>query len=144
MTDERTFAQCWAEYRASKLTLFWSCVACGVLTIVVGFTWGGWVTGGTAKVRAENAAEQARADLAATMCVERFLGASDVGAQLAALKEQSVWLRGDFIKKGGWARPPGIKEPVPDAASICAQRLAEAKLPEPAAGGDSPGATKVQ
>jgi hypothetical protein len=144
MTEKRTLGQRWADYRASKATLFWSCVACVVATIIVGFTWGGWVTGGTAKVRAENAAGQARADLAATMCVERFLGASDAGAQLAALKEQSLWLRGDFIKKGGWARPPGVKEPVPDAASICAQRLAEAKLPQQAAGGSSPAATTVQ
>ena len=46
-------------YRATKATLFWSCAACIVATVVVGFTWGGWVTGGTARSMAQNAAESA-------------------------------------------------------------------------------------
>jgi acetyl-CoA acetyltransferase len=109
--------------------MFWSCVGCIVLTMIVGFAWGRWVTGGTATRMAADAAKQARAELVAAVCVERFLGASDAPAQLAALKEESNWTRDDFIDKGGWTKLPGLDKTVPQAAGLCAERLADASLP---------------
>lgn len=144
MAAERTLGERWREYRPSKATLFWSCVACVVLTIMVGFAWGGWVTGGTATRMAENAATDARAELVATVCVERFLDASDVRAQLAALKEKSSWQQDDFINEGGWIKLPGIKEAVPEAAQVCAERLADATLPPEEQATDDSSATTVQ
>ena len=47
----------WGDYRPSKATWFWSCVACVVATMVIGFTWGGWVTGGTADEQTAQARE---------------------------------------------------------------------------------------
>jgi hypothetical protein len=38
----------WGSYRPAKSMLFWACVACTIATMVIGFNWGGWVTGGTA------------------------------------------------------------------------------------------------
>jgi hypothetical protein len=38
----------WGSYRPAKPMLFWACVACTIATMVIGFNWGGWVTGGTA------------------------------------------------------------------------------------------------
>jgi hypothetical protein len=102
---------------------FWSIVGAVIATIVVGFTWGGWVTSGSAASRAANAAQQARAQLAATVCVNRFLAASDASTQLARLKETNTWQRDDFIDKGGWTTLRGMKSPVEDAAGICADKL---------------------
>jgi hypothetical protein len=126
MAEERTRGQRWQEYRPSKATWFWSCVGIAILTMIIGFGWGGWVTGGTAEKMAEDAATNARATLVASVCVERFQAASDVQAQLAALEKESTWQRDDFIKKGGWAKLDGVSEPVPDAANLCAERLMEA------------------
>jgi hypothetical protein len=121
--------QRWQAYRPSKAALFWSCVGCVVVALIIGFTWGGWVTGGTATKMAERSAREARADLAATICVDRFLEASDARAQLASLKETSSWQRDDFIEKGGWVALPGLDQPVTSAAAVCAERLAAMDLP---------------
>jgi hypothetical protein len=108
---------------------FWSCVACVVLTMLIGFTWGGWVTGGTAEGRVASASEDARAELAAQICVHRFLEADDAKAQLAAFKEKDFWNRDGFVEDGGWVTFAGMKEPVDGAAELCAEQLADAELP---------------
>jgi len=117
----------WRAYTVSKTALIWSCAGCVVATLVFGFTWGGWVTGSTANRMAQFAAEEARIELAAAICVDRFLKGPDSQAKYAALKSTSYWSRGDFIEDGGWAALPGLKEPVEGAASECAERLMETK-----------------
>lgn len=42
------FGQRLREARPAKTILFWSWVAAAVATMIVGFTWGGWVMGSTA------------------------------------------------------------------------------------------------
>ncbi|MBX6324016.1 MAG: hypothetical protein IRY94_19535, partial [Rhodospirillaceae bacterium] len=59
MPEERTKGG-WKAWRPSKGLWFWSCVGASALTMIVGFGWGGWVTGGTASKMATDAAEQAR------------------------------------------------------------------------------------
>jgi hypothetical protein len=123
----------WGErvkrYRLSKTLFFWSCVACAIATIVVGFKWGGWVTGGGAAEMASQAADKARAEMAAAICISRFEKAPDATAQLAALGKAKDWERGSFIEKGGWVTIPGTKKPVSGAADLCAKNLVAAKLP---------------
>src|SRR3546814_571943 len=119
--------------------LLCSCVVCFVLTMLLGFTWGGWVTGGTAKEMTESAVEDTRAELAAAVCVDRFLKASDVGARLASLREIDSWNRSSFMEKEGWVTLRGTEDPVPEAGDLCAEQLMEAKLSplQDAAPGDS-------
>lgn len=124
MADGSSLKQQWQDFRPSKTMLFWSCVGCVILTMIVGFTWGGWVTGGTAQEMAEEAAEQGRAKLAAAVCVEQFLTSPNAGAQLASLKETDSWKQDSFIEEGGWATLPGMEDPVSDAAELCANQLA--------------------
>lgn len=143
MTDERRFGQRWRESRPSKAMLFWACLASVVLTLIVGFTWGGWMTGGTAEEMVAKAAKDARADLVATVCVERFLGATDAQAQLAALKETGSWQQRQLIEEGGWTKVPGIEKQNSEAVRLCAERLAEATLPPKEATTDN-SATTVQ
>src|SRR3546814_985280 len=71
MADGQNISQRWGDFRPSKTMLLWSCVVCIGLTMLLGFTWGGWVTGETAKEMTESAAEDARAELAAAVCVDR-------------------------------------------------------------------------
>src|SRR4051812_4252356 len=111
----------WQDYRASKTVLFWCCAASVVATLVVGFNWGGWVTGGTAGKMSESAAASARAELAATICVTRFMGGPDMTGQLAALKASNSWSRDDFLHKARSATPPGLEKPGPGAPGPGAQ-----------------------
>jgi hypothetical protein len=121
----------WGDYRPSKGIWFWSCVACVVGTVVVGFTWGGWVTGGTATTMAADAAAAARTQLAAAVCISRFQSGPDASAELVALKKTDSYERGDMIQKDGWATMPGSKAPIAGAADACAQQLVDASPSAP-------------
>jgi hypothetical protein len=117
----------WQDYQPSRSIWFWSCAACVVATVVIGFTWGGWVTGGTATRMAADAATGANAQMAAADCIIRFENGPDATAQLAALKKAESYNRSDLIEKGGWATMPGSKDPVQGAALICAEKLVATK-----------------
>ena len=134
MAEQQTFAERWRDFRVSKTALFFSCVGSVVVALIIGFNWGGWVTGGTAKRMAEQAMQEGRAKLAASICVDRFMDGKDARAQLAMLKDKSVWERDDFIADGGWVTFAGVESSIPGAADRCAQRLAEMKRPEQQAG----------
>jgi hypothetical protein len=123
MTGIANIHKRWESFQASKTQLFWACAACVVATIAVGFIWGGWVTGGTANTMAAQAATEARAELAASVCVERFAKGPDATAQLAALKSSDSWKRDTFIESGGWATLAGMEKPVSGAASLCVKQL---------------------
>src|SRR3546814_155238 len=131
MSDGHSFGDRWREARPSKAMLFWSCAGCAVATMIIGFTWGGWVTGGTAQEMAAEAATGARAELAAAVCVDRFLNSPDAAGQLAQLRDTSAWQRDSFIEDGGWVTLAGMEDPVDEAADLCADQLLEADAPAP-------------
>ncbi|MDX6749532.1 hypothetical protein SH611_06925 [Geminicoccaceae bacterium 1502E] len=122
--------QSFDSYRPTKTMWFWSTAAAVVAAIILGFSWGGWVTGGTAGSMARNAAEDARTQLAASLCVNRFMAASDASVQLAALKEKSSYSRGSFIEAGKWGDLPGAtKLNDRDVARACGDLLAVMDAP---------------
>jgi hypothetical protein len=123
MDKKLNLSQRWAEYRPTKGVLAWSCVACIAGTMIVGFTWGGWVTGGSARAMAASSANDARSQLAAALCVDRFQAAEDAVAQLERLRGVQSWGRRDFIEKGGWTTMPGASAPATQAAALCAEKL---------------------
>lgn len=132
-----------SAYQPSKTVWFWSCVGAIVLTMIVGFSWGGWVTGGTATKQAETAGEHAAAELAANICVHRFLAAPNAQAQLAELKKADSWKRDSFVQDGGWVTFAKMEKPVSGAAELCADQLASAELPAATAADASTETTKV-
>lgn len=124
-----SWSQRWEEWRPSKGALFWSCVSISILTMVIGFTWGGWMTGGSA----QEMTQEARRNLAATFCVQRFLNQPDAAARHAALMEISAWQRDDFVQDGGWAKLPTLDRPLGGIAALCADKLATVEAPAGAA-----------
>ena len=129
MTTKQSLGQRWEASRPTKTMLFWSCAACAAGTILVGFTWGGWTTGGTARSTAQEAALGSRNELAAAVCVDRFKAAGDAPAQLAALKALGSWDRGPFVEKGGWAAMPDKVAPGDGTARLCVDKLAALETP---------------
>ena len=95
---------------------------------IVGFTWGGWVTGGKAETNAMQRANSAVVVALAPVCVEKFQRTAEVSANLTALKKADAWSQGDFVEKGGWATVPGSNSPeqVSAVAKACALLLAGA------------------
>jgi hypothetical protein len=107
-----------------KQTL-WIALGGVVVTLVLGFGLGGWVTDGTAQQRADEAATASYQQLAAAVCKENFLRAADARERLARLQKTEWWQRGDLVAAGGWATMPGEDEARSGVAGLCAARLAD-------------------
>jgi len=78
---------------------------------------------------ASDAAGNAQAELAATVCVAKFMEAPDAAAQLATLKKTDSWKRDDVIKDGGWAKLTGVKDVPSGTDDLCAKKLASMEAP---------------
>ena len=104
----------------------WGMAGGAIAAAIVGFTWGGWVTGGRADTDAIQKANAAVVAAMAPVCVERFQRAPDVAANLVAFKKVDTWQRGDFVEKGGWATTPGSKasDQLSSISTACALLIA--------------------
>ena len=108
VSSKRTVMQRWDDYQPPKSILVWACAGAAVATMIVGFTWGGWVTGGTSQKMAVTAGDTARGELASAICVERFNAAPDAAAKLVEFKAISdSYKKRQFVEAGGWATMPG-------------------------------------
>jgi len=106
----------------------WGAVGGAIALAIVGFTWGGWMTGHSAGKLADERAESAVVAALTPICVEKFQQNGDATANLIALKKiTSTWEQGDFIQKGGWATRPGAVSPDYQLGRACAEKLAQAK-----------------
>lgn len=127
----RSLGQWWEQLQPTKAIVFWACAGSVAVTIAVGFTWGGWVTGGTA----QQIGDEARAELAAVVCVENFLATRNANAQLAELKDlRSPFQQRQFVEAGGWAIMPNMDSATRRAADLCAQTLAALETEATASG----------
>jgi hypothetical protein len=125
MSRMQTLQERWEDYRPTKTQAFWFAAGAVVITLIIGFGFAGWVTGGTAEERIGEAANNARHELAAAVCVHQFMARKDAASTLVKLKEAGWWDRNELVSKGGWATMPDRQEPNPIVASMCAARLAE-------------------
>jgi hypothetical protein len=124
-TTKRSVSQRWDDYQPSKSVFFWGCAVAAVATMVIGFGWGGWVTGGTSRTMATTAADVARGELASAICVERFMAAPDSAARLVEFKAiTESYKKRQFVETGGWATMPGQTSPDRRGAEGCATALA--------------------
>jgi hypothetical protein len=122
---KQSFARRFEDYQPTKSTLAWACAATAVATMIIGFGWGGWVTGSTSRSLAMTAGEVARGELASVICVEKFKAAPDSAAKLVEFKAiTDSYKKRQFVETGGWATMPGQKSPDRRAAEGCAVALA--------------------
>jgi hypothetical protein len=118
-----SFGERWGELRPTKTWVFWSWVVSIVLTMIIGFAWGGWVTGKTAQTLAQNMADKAVAERLAPMCVLQFNADPGKDQKLGELKAGNSWSRGDYVQKQGWATMPGEEKPDRKVAEECVKLL---------------------
>ena len=117
--------QQWLKARPTKTIVFWSWVACALLTMIVGFTWGGWVRGATARSMAETEAADAVVKHLAPICVVQFNQDPAKSQKLKELREMNAYERADYVKKQGWAKMPGEGEADSKVADECAKLLSQ-------------------
>lgn len=102
----------------------WGAAVGALALAIIGFAWGGWVTGGTAEQMAGARADAAVVASLAPICVTQFQKGPEAQGRLAKLKEVDSWQQGDYVSKGGWATMPGASgEPSRDVAVACAETL---------------------
>jgi len=102
----------------------WSAVGGAIVLAVVGFNWGGWVTGGAAAAMAKDIAADAVAERLGSICVAQFNHDSDKGSKVTEMKEKDSWDKGRYIEKQSWAIMPGEDKPDSRVADACAKQLA--------------------
>lgn len=120
-----TLGERWLDARPTKTTMFWSWVLVVVLTLIIGFEWGGWVTGRTAKSMAEAASNDAVISRLAPMCVAKAKQDPQWAEKQKALAATQVWDRSDYVSQQGWATIAPDKQADSRIAQECANRLAE-------------------
>lgn len=105
----------------------WGVVAGAVATMIVGFSWMGWVGGGTAERMAVERANSAVIVALTPACVASFMRQPDVATKLAEFQKVESWKQRQFVEDGGWATPRGDKTPHSGVANACAEELVKAK-----------------
>jgi len=117
-----------ARYRGESLTRLLQGAAVGVVaTLAVGFGWGGWMLGSTAKTLADSTASNAVVAAIAPICVEQFQRGADAANNLTELKKTDAWQQAAYVEKGGWAVMPGSKAADSGVPQACAALLSGVK-----------------
>ena len=86
---------------------------------IIGFNWGGWVTGGTAAEMAEKSSRSAVAEALTPYCLA--LSVSDPSSIdiMKKLNDATSYKKRGILEKAGWATPLGASEPNRALAESC-------------------------
>jgi len=98
-----------------------------VVTMIIGFNWGGWSIESTAAKRADEASKSAIVAVLAPICVDKFQHSADATSNFVELKKVASYMQGSFVEKGGWATPPGSEKANSAVAQACATLLGNLK-----------------
>jgi hypothetical protein len=112
------------DYAPTKTTLAWTAAGASALTMALGFALGGWVTGGSAERMAAEAADGARAELAANVCAANFAASAVAAEQQQELLALASYRQRGFVQEQLWARMPGETEVNRQVADLCAKKIA--------------------
>ena len=103
----------------------WGAVGGAIVLAFVGFTWGGWTTGGAAAQMASNAASDAVTARLAEICVAQYEHDGERAEKLAELMKLDTWKRSDQVEKLGWSTMPGETKANSQVARKCADELSK-------------------
>lgn len=121
--QQATLRQRWDAFQPSKMVVFWLCLASVLLTLLVGFTWGGWQRSSVVTKNTATASQAAVVDRLATICVAQFNLDPQKEQKLAELQAESAFRRAEYVTTQGWATAPGDEKPVTRVADTCAKQL---------------------
>ena len=122
---QATMGQRWNAVQLSKGAVVWICLAMIAGTMLVGFTWGGWVTGATAQRTATIMANDAVVQRLSAICVAQFQQDPAKADKLVELKAASGYQQGSYVKEQGWSIMPGDEQSDTKVATACGKVLAQ-------------------
>ena len=100
-----------------------------IITMFVGFYWGGWLLGSTAYRMANQRSELAVVAALAPVCADKFRALPDAEAKQAALSKVDSWKRGDEFPKE-FVTLPGQSYPSSALVDACSTLLLAPKSAE--------------
>jgi hypothetical protein len=118
---EPSYSERWSNIRPTKTIVAGIAVAAMILTMIVGFNWGGWVTGGAAQKMTTDAVTQRLA----VVCVSQYNQDSQKDQKLTELQDTSSYKRDDYVLEQGWATMPGEANPDSKVADQCAKLIVQ-------------------
>jgi len=83
----------------------WGLICGGIISMIVGFGWGGWTTAATT----ERISEEAVLASQAAICVAQFVKQPNHEEQLKEIEKVSTWQKDEFIKRVAGTKCPGKK-----------------------------------
>jgi hypothetical protein len=95
------------EIPAQTKPAVWGAVGGAILTLILGFYWGGWQTTNSANRMANEQSDKKVIAALAPFCVDRFLKSADATQSADLLKLTTNYDRGSFLEKGGYTNLPG-------------------------------------
>ena len=101
----------------------WGFIIGAIVAMIIGFTWGGWITSSTSQQIAKEAVSASQVASQAAICVTQFVKDPKYTENLAAVQKLDSWDRQQFIEKGGWDKMPGQEKAGSSVAQACAKGL---------------------
>jgi hypothetical protein len=120
-----SFGDKWRASQPTKAHLVWAALAAVVLTVFIGFTWGGWTTASGAQKMADAAAKTAVTERLAPICVAQFNLDPDKNQKLEELNTLTAYQRAEYVRDQGWATIFGETEPNRKVADECVKLLTQ-------------------
>lgn len=116
--------QRWNKAKPTKTIAFWIVIGAIILTVFLGFSQGGWVTGATSRQRAEKISQVAVTERLTSICVAQFNQDPAKEQKLEELKGTSgSSQRVTYVKDHGWATMPGDANPADSVANTCTKQI---------------------
>lgn len=122
---QETIGQRWNAIQFSKMGIFWICLTVMAGTMLVGFTWGGWVTGATAQKTGTTMANDAVVQRLSSICVAQFQQDPAKDEKITELKAANSYQQRGYVQEQGWATMPGDEKSDTKVATACAKVLAQ-------------------
>jgi hypothetical protein len=105
----------------------WGVAVGSVVTMIIGFSYGGWTSSGTAARLAQQQADAAVTTALVPVCIAQSKADRATLKKMAELKAlTSSYDQRDFVTKTGWATVPGTPDANREVAEACAAALLKA------------------
>ena len=101
----------------------WCAIGSAIITMVIGFNWGGWVRGSTSLNMGEKMAQVAVVERLAPICLSKFNLDPMRDENFTTLEAKSSWEQEKFIKAQGWATMPSEETPDSQVAARCSELI---------------------
>ena len=115
-----------SKYEKGSITLgqlIGACAGAVIVTLIVGFTWGGWVTASGAAKMTQKSTDMAVAERLGQICLAQAQQSADIQAQLEELKKVASYNRVKTVMEQPWAVMPGEAAADRAVASVCTAAL---------------------